>query len=94
MTDPRSTADRDITDDELTELALAADPAAPLTEDAVPIGTYLSQFAAPLPLWYMPPVARSGGRRWTAPIVLAVVAAFVLIEAMGLCNTYGILSFA
>ena len=83
-----------ISDEELTELALAADPQAPLPEDAVPIGVHLSQFAAPLPLWYMPPVVRTGGRRWKAPVVLAVVVAFVLIDAMGLCNTYGILSLA
>jgi hypothetical protein len=88
-------SDVGITDDELTELALAADPHAPLPDDAVPIGIHLSQFAAaPLPLWYMPPVARSGGRRWKMPVVLAVVFAFVLIEALGLCNTYGILSLA
>jgi hypothetical protein len=84
----------EITDDELTELALAADPEEPLSEDAVPISAYLSQFASPLPLWYMPPVVKSGGRRWRTPIVLAVVAAFVLIDVMGLCNTYGILSLA
>jgi len=82
------------TDEELTELALAADPDAPLPEDAVPIGVHLSRFSAPLPLWYMPPVVRSGGRRWKAPVVLAVVSAFLLIDAMGLCNTYGILSLA
>jgi hypothetical protein len=28
------------------------------------------------------------------PVVLAVVGAFLLIEALGLCNTYGILSLA
>ena len=82
------------TDDELTELALAADPEEPLPEDAVPIGTYLSQIPTSLPLWYMPPVVRSGSRRWRTPVVLAVVSAFVLIDAMGLCNTYGILSLA
>ena len=89
-------SDHGITDDELTELALAADPDAPLSDDAVPIGVHLSGFAAaPLPLWYMPPVVRSGGgRRWKMPVVLAVVFAFVLIEALGLCNTYGLLSFA
>jgi hypothetical protein len=81
-----------ITDDELTELALAADTDAPLPEDAVPIGAHLSQFAASLPAWYMPPVARSGSRRWKLPVVLAVVSAFLLIDALGLCNTYGILS--
>jgi hypothetical protein len=84
----------DITDDELTELALGADPGVPLPEDAVPIGIYLSQFAPPLPLWYMPPVVRSGHRGWKAPIVLAVVFAFILIDVMGLCNTFGFLSLA
>lgn len=90
--DPAS--DLGITDEELTELALAADPDAPLPADAVPIGAYLSPFAAPLPFWYMPPVTRSGNRRWTMPLVLAVVGAFLVIDALGLCNTYGILSFA
>jgi hypothetical protein len=95
VNDCAADSDLGITDDELTELALAADPDATLPDDAVPIGLHLSRFAAPLPLWYMPPVARSrGGRRWKLPVVLAVVFAFVLIEALGLCNTYGILSLA
>jgi hypothetical protein len=89
-----SFAASEFTDQELTELALAADPYEPLPEDAVPLGTYLSQIPAPLPLWYMPPVVRSGGRRWRTPVVLAVVSAFLLIDALGLCNTYGILSLA
>jgi hypothetical protein len=42
----------------------------------------------------MPPVVRSGGGRWKRPLVLAVISAFVLIDAFGLCNTYGILNFA
>jgi hypothetical protein len=83
-----------ITDEELAELALAADPDAPLPVDAVPIGVHLSTWPAPLPLWYMPPATRSGNRRWKMPVVLVVIAAFVLIDAMGLCNTYGILSLA
>jgi hypothetical protein len=81
-----------ITEDELTELALAADPGAPLPDDAVPMHVHLSQFAAQLPMWYMPPVVRSGGGRWRRPVVLAVVGAFLLIDALGLCNTYGVLS--
>ena len=88
-----SFSDQGITDEELTELALAADPDEPLPVDAVPIASYMAHFAAPLPLWYMPPVLRSGGR-WRAPVVLLVVSAFLLIDAMGLCNTYGILNFA
>jgi hypothetical protein len=80
-----------IDDEELTELALAADPEGPLSPDAVPIDIYLSQ-QAPLPLWYMPPVSRLRVGRWTRPIVLTVVAAFALIDVLGLCNTYGVLS--
>ena len=83
-----------LTDDELTDLALAADPNAPISEDAVPISVHLAQFGAPLPLWYMPPamaVARAG-HRWRVPFVTAIVGAFLLIEALGLCNTYGVLS--
>jgi hypothetical protein len=90
---PDAVPDVGITDDELTALALAAQPNPVIPEDAVPIGVHLSQLGAPLPLWYMPPVIRSG-RRWKAPVVLAVVLAFLLIDAMGLCNTYGILSWA
>jgi hypothetical protein len=94
MSNHGSDLDADLTEEELTELALAADPDAPLSADAVPIGVHLAQWGDPLPLWYMPPVVRSGGGRWKMPVVLAVVGAFLLIEALGLCNTYGILSLA
>lgn len=80
-----------ISEEELAELALAADPDAPLPADAVPIDVHVLQLG-PLPLWYMPPVARSGSGKWRRPIVLAVVGAFLLIDALGLCNTYGVLS--
>jgi hypothetical protein len=85
-----------IDEEELAALAMAADPDAPLPPDAVPIHVHLSQFAGALPLWYMPPVVLTGGRgrRWKKPVVISVVAAFLLIDAMGLCNTYGILSLA
>jgi len=82
------------TDEELTELALAADPGAPLSGDAVPLSLYLSKCGAVLPLWYMPPAVAHGGRRWKLPIVIAIVSAFLLIEALGLCNTYGTLGWA
>jgi len=93
LTDTEFT-DTEFTDSELTALALAADPDAPIAEGAVPIGFHLAQMVSALPLWYMPPVARQGGRRWKAPFVIAVVSAFLLIDLMGLCNTYGILSLA
>jgi len=89
-------ADREdaLSDEELTALALAADPDAPLPDDAVPLSVHLARFGPTLPLWYMPPTMSRGGRRWKTPVVLAVVSAFLLIDAMGLCNTYGILSLA
>jgi hypothetical protein len=30
--------------------------------------------------------------RWSRPIVFTVIAAFALIDVLGLCNTYGVLS--
>ncbi len=78
-----------ITDEELTALALAAEPDQPLDPDAVPLADYLAQSFGPLPEWYMAPVmARHSGRRRQA-IILTVIGAFLLIEAFGLCSTYG-----
>ena len=83
-----------LTDEELTTLALAADPLAPLADDAVPLSVHLAQIGPTLPLWYMPPSVSRSGRRWKTPLVIAIVSAFLLIDVMGLCNTYGILGFA
>jgi hypothetical protein len=83
--------DAPLSDEELTELALAADPLAPLSADAVPMAVHLGQFSAALPLWYMPPALARRGGRWRLPVVATVIGAFLLIEALGLCNTYGTL---
>ncbi len=83
-----------ISDAELTALALAADPHAPLDPGAVPIDVFLgSARRAALPEWYMAPVraGRSGALRRL--VILGVIGAFVLIEAFGLCSTYGQLPF-
>ncbi|HVA04892.1 MAG TPA: hypothetical protein VMU64_14240 [Acidimicrobiales bacterium] len=78
-----------ITDEELTALALAADSDQPLADDAVPLADYLVGAFDPLPAWYMAPVmARHSGRRRKA-IIMTVIGAFLLIEAFGLCSTYG-----
>jgi hypothetical protein len=77
------------TDAELTELALAADPNAPLDIDAVPLAEYLEEAPGLLPPWYMPaPMARHSPS-WRLPVVLVIVAAFLIIEAFGLCSTFG-----
>ena len=82
-----------ISDAELTALALAADPHAPLDPAAVPIAQYLGAATAPLPEWYMAPVTTHRLGHAGRLVVLAVVTAFVLIEAFGLCSTYGQLPF-
>jgi hypothetical protein len=86
--------DDPISDEELTALALAADPDAPLADDAVPLSSYLAQIPGLLPSgllpgWYMPPAMASSGSRWRTPIIVAIVVAFLMIEAWGLCSTYG-----
>ena len=89
-----------MSDDELTELALAADPDEPLGEDAVSMFDYLSDEAGEeptgelLPTWYMPSSTRRTRRGWRTGIILVVILAFVVIEAAGLCSTYGQVVFA
>ncbi len=82
-------ADDDVTDDELTALALACDPDEPLDPEATPLDLYSAQSFGLLPGWYMPPVTAGGSRRWQTPVVVAIIAAFLLIDALGLCITYG-----
>ena len=82
-------------EEELCRLAMAADPDAPLSRHAIPLSLHLAQFAgAALPGWYMAPASARSGRRWRTPIVVAIVSSFLLIEALGLCNTFGQLTFA
>ena len=83
--------DVQITDDELTALALAADPEAELGPDAVPLTPYRNPSAGSLPLWYMPPVTARAAGGWRVPIVASVVIALLLINALGLCICYGVL---
>jgi hypothetical protein len=82
-------SDDELTDDELTALALACDPDEPLDPDATPLDLYSHQSFGLLPGWYMPPVTAGRTRRWQTPVVVAIIAAFLLIDALGLCITYG-----
>jgi hypothetical protein len=78
--------------DELTALALAADPDAPIPDDAVPFGDAAANGL--LPSWYMPGpggLVRSG-RRWRRVVALIAITAFIGIDAAGLCSTYGWIS--
>ncbi len=82
-----------VSDDELTAIALAADPDAPIDEAAIPLDQYLQDECDDplLPEWYMP-APMHGGRRlrgWRRRVAILVIVAFVLIDAYGLCSTYG-----
>jgi hypothetical protein len=92
--DDLADADEELTDEELTALALAADPDAPLPDDAVPFGGPTGKGIGLLPSWYMSPVVRSGRKRRYRIAVGAVVVAFVTIDLFGLCATYGPLVLA
>jgi hypothetical protein len=84
-----------VTDDELAELALAADPDAPLGPDAVPYDRFIdAESTTLLPDWYMGRATAVHASRWRRPVILAVVGAFLLIDAGGLCSTYGFLTWA
>ena len=80
-----------VTDDELAAEALAADPE-PCLDDARPFLEGEEAFnASTLPGWYMP-APMSGGRRlggWRRATAFTFIAALVIIEAFGLCSTYG-----
>jgi len=78
-----------LTDAELTTLALSGVPLDDSGGTPVPMDVYLATSRGPLPDWYMPaPLARVGVR-WRIPVVGVIVAAFLLIEILGLCNTFG-----
>lgn len=77
----------EITDEELEAEALSADPDVPIDGDAEPFGG--SPNAGLLPDWYMPvggPVRRTRSRRI---VVVGIIVSLLIVNAAGLCVTYG-----
>lgn len=92
----RDGATIDVSDAELEAQALAADPDGAPADDAVSLwereGTDRDGL---LPGWYLP-VAPTGSRRlqgWRRRLAWLVIATFLVIDAAGLCSTYGPLIF-
>jgi hypothetical protein len=87
-----------IGDDELAALAMAADPDARVDPDARSVWELAecAPDASLLPEWYMPAgpgrVHLVGG--WRRRVVLALVVAFIAVDALGLCSTYGWITWA
>jgi hypothetical protein len=84
-------AEGEVSDEELTALALAGDPDTPVDRDAPSLADLVGPDPGGLlPEWYMPGVAGASQlSAWRRSVALVIVAAFLLITAYGLCNTYG-----
>ncbi len=77
-------------DDELAEIALAADPDVVIGDDAVPFQIDGAPGVGLLPEWYMAPpqrLERSPVRMFAA---VSFIAALVVLNGAGLCVTYGL----
>jgi hypothetical protein len=77
------------TDEELAELAIAADPDVPIDADAVPFG-HTPVDGGLLPAWYMPVPGTARRTRPRVVVVAAVIASLVIVNGAGLCVTYGL----
>ena len=84
-----------LSDAELTELALAADQETEVGADAVDLWELAGWNRANLlPGWYMPaPMPGRSSSRWHRGVIGLIVASFLLINAYGLCSTYGTVGF-
>jgi hypothetical protein len=76
-------------DEQLTALALAADPDQPIDANARPF--VVGDDSGPLPSWYMPAPTMRAQEPWQVAVVLFVVGTLLLISGLGLCITYGYL---
>jgi hypothetical protein len=81
--------DFEISDEELTALALAAEPDSPFAGDAVPVRSLRAEGEPLLPDWYMPVSASRARRDWRAVVAVAIAVGLVLINAFAICVTYG-----
>jgi hypothetical protein len=76
-----------ISDEELTALALAADPTEMLDDDAVPFD--VGGGSGLLPDWYMPAPQALGRSRRRSTVATTFIVSLLVLNALGLCVTYG-----
>ncbi len=81
--------DLEISEDELTALALAADPDLPLADDAVPFRSMQAEGAPLLPDWYMPVAPSRARRDWRSRVAISIAVGLVFINGFGICVTNG-----
>jgi len=87
---PTTTTPVDISDAELAAEAVAADPD-PCLDGALPFHRVVgTETEGDLPAWYMPaPMVGARLLGWRRSVVLTFVASLLVIEAAGLCTTFG-----
>ncbi|HEY1825065.1 MAG TPA: hypothetical protein VGG21_03795 [Acidimicrobiales bacterium] len=89
---PENVAPQGISDEELTALALAADPDSPIDLRAKP--WHFNAALDLLPEWYMPAPVASGRGRVSQVAAVSVVVGMIVVCAFGLCVTSGFLQLA
>ncbi len=87
---PSERGGADVSDAELAAEAMAADPD-PCLDGAQPFHRMIGiETEGDLPAWYMPaPMAGARLFGWRRSVVLTFVASLLVIEAAGLCTTFG-----
>jgi hypothetical protein len=81
--------DLEISEEELTALALAADPDLALGDDAMPFRSLQAEGTPLLPDWYMPVSASRARRDWRSRVAISIAVGLVFINAFGICVTNG-----
>jgi hypothetical protein len=80
----------DVTDEELSAEAMEADPDVDVPDDAVPFAERIGEHPSGLlPDWYMPPPRSFRRTRPRVVAAVGLVLALLLVNAAGLCVTYG-----
>lgn len=77
----------EISDEELTSEALAADPNARIDDDAEPFG--VPRIDGLLPEWYMPVPGSIRRTKLRVAAVAGIILSLLVVNGAGLCVTYG-----
>jgi hypothetical protein len=92
--DEDTRTDQTISDEELTALALSADPHPAIDPGVAPWRPLADAVTGLLPDWYMPTPSGSRRGKGAQAAIGVIIVSFVIINALGLCITNGFLTIA
>jgi len=84
----------ELTDEELIALALSADPHPIIDPRSTPWRPMADAVTGLLPDWYMPTPSGSHRGKGAKIAIGVIIVSFVVINALGLCVTYGLVTIA